>query len=114
MSKITVRQQRPTPLMKAVQKQDVDAVRARIKAGDVVVDRDSYGQTALHWAAKYESVEIVHLLLDAGADLRAKDDDGETALQAAKTKGHHAIAEVIAQTAAERKSAEKRWWQFWK
>jgi uncharacterized protein len=72
--------------MDAVQKQDIDAVTSRIKAGDDVAERDSFGQTALHWAAKYESVEIVRLLLDAGANVRAKDEDGETPLQTAKMK----------------------------
>lgn len=107
---MTVRRQRPTALMDAVQKQDVDAVTSRIKAGDDVGERDSYGQTALHWAAKYESIEIVRLLLDAGANVRAKDEDGETPLQTAKMKKRHAIAELLAQAAVE----QKRWWQFWK
>jgi ankyrin repeat protein len=112
--KVTVRRQRPTPLMDAVQNQDVDAVASCIKRGDDGEARDSYGQTALHWAAKYESVEIVQLLLDAGADVNAQDEDGETPLQAAKLKGHHAIAELLASHATERDRTVKRWWQFWK
>ena len=111
--RITVRQQRPTPLMDAVQKQDVDAVRSRIEAGDAIDDTDSFGQTALHWAAKGESAEIVRRLLDAGADTKAKDEDGDTPLDTAKRKGRHALAEVLAQAAAER-GGGKQWWQFWK
>jgi len=94
--KVTVRRQRPTPLMDAVQNQDVDAVTSCIEGGGDVEARDSYGQTALHWAAKYESVKIVQLLLDAGANVDVQDDDGETPLQAAKLKGRHAIAELLA------------------
>ena len=112
--KVTVKRQRPTPLMDAVQKQDVEAVKSCIKASDDMKARDSYGQTALHWAAKYESTEIVHLLLQAGANANAKDDDGETPLQTAEMKGRHANAELLAQNATERNRAEKKWWQFWK
>ena len=112
--KVTVKRQRPTPLMDAVQNQDVEAVKSCIKAGDDVMARDSYGQMALHWAAKYESTEIVHLLLQAGAEVNAKDEDGETPLQAAKTKGRNAIAEILAGHASAGNLAGKTWWQFWK
>lgn len=111
---VTVRKQRITPLIKAVQNQDVNAVRSRIEAADNVNATDSYGQTALHWASKEESVEIVNLLIQAGANLNAKDEDGETPLQAAKLKGRHAIVDVLTQAATERNRAKKQWWQFWK
>lgn len=107
---VSVRSQRPTPLMEAVQEQNVELVRRRIEAGHALDARDSFGQTALHWAAKYESAEIVRLLVEAGANPRAKDEDGETPLQTARNKGRDAIAEILARDAA----ARRRWWQFWR
>jgi len=95
-SYVKVRKQQITPLIEAVQKQDVDAVRSRIEAGDNVEATDSYGQTALHWATKNKSAEIVQLLLDAGADFNAKDEDGDTPLQNAEKNACPAIAEALA------------------
>jgi cytohesin len=112
--RVQVRRQRITPLIKAVQKQNVDAVRSRIQAGDNIEATDSYGQTALHWATKYKSVEIVQLLLDAGADPSAKDEDGDTPLQNAQKNANPAIAEALARGRRGSSKPEKKWWQFWK
>lgn len=100
----TVHRQRPTPLMVAVQKQDVGAVKTRIEAGDDIEERDSYDQTALHWAAKSESAEIVQLLLDAGADANARDEDGDKPIQNAELNGHTATVGLL-------KSAQRRWFK---
>ncbi len=113
MAHIKVKQQRPTPLMTAVQNQDVDAVRVRIEAGDNIEEKDSWGQTALHWASKYESVEIVELLLEAGANFKAKDEDGDTPLKNADKNTNPAIAEAMARGKRER-GGGKKWWQFGK
>lgn len=40
----------------------------------------SSGKTALQVAAHQGHIEIVRLLLSAGANLQIKDDDGDTAL----------------------------------
>lgn len=111
---ITVRKQRITPLIEAVQKQDVEAVRSRIRAGDDVAATDSYGQTALHWAAKGQSVEIVQLLLDAGADPHARDEDGDTPLTNARRNASAVIGATLARGTQASKSTQKKWWQFWK
>ncbi len=37
----------------------------------------------LHWAAAHSKVEIARLLIDAGADLEAKDHEGFTPLETA-------------------------------
>ncbi|KAK4112128.1 ankyrin [Canariomyces notabilis] len=49
--------------------------------------RGSYkdGVTALHEAARVGCLEIAHLLIDAGADVEAMDDDGITVLHEAAT-----------------------------
>jgi ankyrin repeat protein len=38
------------------------------------------GQTALMYAAMNDQLRFIHVLLSAGADVFAKDDDGNTAL----------------------------------
>ena len=47
------------------------------------------GSTPLHWAARAAPDAIVELLLDRGADIRAKDRKGKTALAYAKALGKY-------------------------
>ena len=111
---VKVTKQRITPLIKAVQKQQVDVVRSRIQAGDAIEAKDSYGQTALHWATKYDSLEIVQLLLDAGANTKARDEDGDTPLGNAQKNANPAIAQALAQGRKKSTGTAKKWWEFWK
>jgi hypothetical protein len=46
---------------------------------------DAKGRTALHWAAKNGNQQAVLGLLEAGAEVHAKDKKGRTAMQLAKT-----------------------------
>jgi hypothetical protein len=46
-----------------------------------VMDLSSGGQLPLHLAAAAGSIEVLQLLLAAGADVEAKNGSGETALQ---------------------------------
>jgi ankyrin repeat protein len=61
-----------TPLMYAASSGHEEAVRALLEAKAGVNERDGEGQTALSWAA-VQKPEFVKLLLDAGADLDARD-----------------------------------------
>ena len=59
------------------------------------------GYTALHLAAAglhQRNVEVVKMLLEAGADIDATDDDGHTPLMGAVVNGCVAIAEVLHNT----------------
>jgi ankyrin repeat protein len=47
---------------------------------DLLNARDEINFTPLHWAASEGQVEIASLLISAGADVHARDDDGETPL----------------------------------
>jgi ankyrin repeat protein len=60
---------------------------------DVNTREQRYGDTALMWAAAAGQVGVVRLLIEAGADVRAVDDEGVSALDLARTNGH---AEVVA------------------
>merc|ERR1712086_920799 len=49
-------------------------------APEKVNDKDSYGETALHWAASKDLLEVAKLLLGAGVSVDAKNNNGSTAL----------------------------------
>ena len=47
------------------------------------------------WAAYYGREAVVPLLLEGGADREAKDNNGETALDKARSKGHDGIVRLL-------------------
>ena len=51
--------------------------------------------TPLHWASSHEVLEAVRLLLEHGADVKAKYNDGKTALQEAADRGHEKVVEFL-------------------
>ena len=71
------------------------------------------GETALHIAAKKGEAEIVRILLEAGADLEAKNGDGETALQLAFTRDCSAVLRVLVEFGADVASLDKKNFKAW-
>lgn len=73
------------PLIAAVRAQSEPIVRVLLDAGADPRDTDSDGWTALHHAADSEDskVDIVKLLVERGAPVEAKTDDGRTAVEIA-------------------------------
>ena len=67
-------------LVTAAQEQNVAAVRALLHQGADVNTPRADGATALHWAAHWDHLEISDLLLGAGADANAAEDQGVTPL----------------------------------
>jgi Ankyrin repeats (3 copies) len=53
------------------------------------------GQTALMLAASRDRGDIVRMLLDAGADVNAQDDDGSTALMCASEHGFVDVVRML-------------------
>ena len=68
-------------------KKDNPALIAALLAAGADVRARAFGRTALHFASKAGFVETVRLLLAAGADANAVDDDGLTPLWSAMQSG---------------------------
>ena len=66
-----------SPVADAAMRDDIEAVRSLLEEGAEVDLAQSDGMTALHWAAELGNVELVRLLVDAGADLEAPTRIGD-------------------------------------
>ncbi len=69
--------------MQAIHKNQPGAVEALLNAGAEPNRRGRNGETPLMMAAGYGYTDIVRILVDRGADARAKLPDGENALDLA-------------------------------
>ena len=72
-----------TPLHHAAEEGDVSLIRALLKIGARVDERDAEGQTPLMAAASWGEPEAIRALVEGGADTSAQDDGGDTALHEA-------------------------------
>lgn len=76
----------------AVRLQDFETVKFLIREGDVLDRRFGLsGETLLHVAAKEGSLDIVQLLIDAGANCQARDNLGETPAMLAAREGYDLV-----------------------
>ena len=62
---------------------------------ELITAADEYEKTGLHWAAEKDHVEIARMLLDAGADIEAKTNWGDTPLKWAATLGSSNVADLL-------------------
>ncbi|MBM3776749.1 MAG: hypothetical protein FJW23_00730 [Acidimicrobiia bacterium] len=74
-------------VVQAAREGDLAAVRALVKSGAPVNERQGDGATALHWAAHWDDGEMVETLLDAGANVNAVNDLGVSPLWLACENG---------------------------
>ena len=77
-----------------------------LACGAGVNSPNNLGFTPLHRAARYwtpspHALDIVQLLLDYGADVRARNSSGKTASEEAFDGGHHEIVQLLSHHAAE-------------
>lgn len=82
-------------LIDAVESGDVAAVKAELARGPDVNQLGAGRSTPLIIAAGRGSLELVKLLLDAGAEPGWRDDTDETALLKAAANGHLEVARLL-------------------
>lgn len=83
-----------SPLCQAIAKGDYETVKKMVEFGSDI-NQASNGMTPLMYAARYNKVEIVKLLLANGAKLNLKDDKGFTALKHAQLSNATETVEVL-------------------
>ena len=92
---------------KLIQQGDFNAVKTMIEAG-ADVNKKSVGMTPLMYAARQNKVEILKLLINNGADLKAKSDRGYSALKYAQmSKADDAFKIISEQLKAGKKRKRK-------
>ena len=62
-----------------------------------IVHQQIYDDTALHYAANHGYLAIATRLLEGGADLTLRDNDGRTALDYARSRGHSEVVALLSQ-----------------
>ena len=82
-SVITLQTVEVSPLSKAVAMGDLDEVNRLIKAG-ADVNAKSNGMMPIHYAAKYNRVEFIKVLITAGSKIHEQSDQGYTAMRLAE------------------------------
>jgi len=88
---------RAVPVIEAVKRGDATAIRTLIRQKADVNATEPDGTTALHWAADMGHVELVDLLLKAGAKLKVANRFGSTPFGLAAGKGFAPVLERMLQ-----------------
>lgn len=84
-----------TALTAAAMKGEVAIARALLDAGAAIEGENTGGRTPLMFAAMFGRADAVELLLERGADPRARDAEGRDAAGLARDQGADAIARRI-------------------
>jgi ankyrin repeat protein len=79
---------------------DVSVVEALLRAGAPVNAPHQGGGTPLHTVAFTGNAEVARMLLERGADPMARTDDGKTAIDIARERGHATLAEMLGKVSA--------------
>ena len=82
-------------LFEAVEASDLEAVKGAISAGEDVNQIGAGARTPLIEAARLGNVELVGLLLEAGAEPMLKDAEQESAVLKAAANGHHDVCALL-------------------
>nr|XP_022914795.1 KN motif and ankyrin repeat domain-containing protein 1-like [Onthophagus taurus] len=72
-----------------------NVVKRLFSLADVNVRAKQHGQTALMLAVSHGRLDMVTMLIDAGADINIQDEDGSTALMCAAEHGHVEIVKYF-------------------
>lgn len=85
-----------TALITAVRQNNIKRVKQLAGNQARIDDSDEYlERTALMWAADLGSVPMVKILLQQGADVTLRDDEGTDAIDLARAKGHSVIVQML-------------------
>ena len=87
-------------LLDAVKAGNHDAIRALARPAGVNVP-EADGTTALHWAVRADDLDVVRLLLGAGANAKAANRYGVTPLSLAAENGNAVIVEALLKAGAD-------------
>lgn len=83
-------------MLDVVRSDDVDKVKTLLKASSSLTERDAAtGRTPLHEAVAAANVEMVRVLLAAGADPNAGDNRGVSAFDLGMASGNGSIAKLL-------------------
>lgn len=83
-----------SPLCKAVATGNTKEVNRLIKNG-VDVNAKSNGMMPIHYAAKYNRIELIKVLITAGSKIHESDDKGLTALRHAEKANAKEAAQFL-------------------
>ncbi|MDP2681544.1 MAG: ankyrin repeat domain-containing protein [Deltaproteobacteria bacterium] len=89
-----------TPLMSAIERGNINAVKELLNKGADVNEKDSGGWTPLLGAAYWGNTEAAKLLIDKGADVNATNNRGWTPLLRAALMGNTEIAKLLIEKGA--------------
>ncbi len=85
-----------TPFELAVYVENIELVRLLLKNRKINVNKAGFcGITPLHRAVESDDIVLVKLLLDYGANVKVKDDFGETPLSMAKENENKEIIQLL-------------------
>src|SRR5262245_53339256 len=87
-------------LVTAGKQRDMTAMRSLLKQRVDVNVPDVDGMTPLHWAAHWDELEVVNLLLAAGANAKAANRYGVTPLHEASLVSNVAMMEALLKSGA--------------
>lgn len=86
---------------------DVDRCQELMRKGHDVNQKDSSGYTPLHYAVRSSSVQLVRLLIDAGANVNAQTSAGKaTPLHRAVTRGRPETVKLLLEKGADPKKRD--------
>uniref|UniRef100_H0WVM3 Uncharacterized protein n=1 Tax=Otolemur garnettii TaxID=30611 RepID=H0WVM3_OTOGA len=99
--------ERRTPLMKAVQCQQEECVAILLESGANVHLTDVYHNTALHYAAYHQNIQIADRLLAYGSYIDPQNKNGSTPLLLAINENRKEMVEFLLKNKANRNSVDK-------
>ncbi len=82
-------------LITAVNKNHLETAKILIQNNVNINWKDGFNTTALMYAANIGNIKMVRFLLDSGADIKHKDDNGNDALSTAKSKKHKDVVKLL-------------------